>query len=308
MDDFLDRTIGAIAGRSHGLFARIHLDLLGASEEATGHRLAHGRWIREYDGVYRIAGAPRTWESKLLAACWAGGNRACASRSSAAALYTLPGGRRDVIEITCPHSQRARHEQLIVHESRSLLSSDITFVAGIPCTTVERTLFDMASTGHARTLDLAIDAALRRELTTLGDLMTARERLAKRGRRGSVLFKEALSTRTPDAALPGSEPERLLAIALVRQGLPQPQLQYDVRDRDGAFIARVDLAYPEWRILIEYDSFQEHTGKLALIRDSARRNAITALGFQVLTATAVDVRDEAATLSGTIRRLRQLSA
>jgi hypothetical protein len=308
MDARLNATIGAIAAQSYGLFARVHLDLLGVSEETTRHRLASGRWLVEHDGVYRVAGAPRTWQSELLAACWAGGNRAVASRRSAAALYELPGGRRDVLEITCPYSKRARHAGLIVHESRSLPDCDMVLVTGIPCTTVERTLFDMAASARRRTLQLAIDAALRRKLTTLDALFVARDRLARRGRKGSKLFTEALATRDPNAALPESEPERLLAMALVQCGLPEPQLQYIVRDAHGAFVARVDLAYPESRIVIEYDSFQEHTGAVALVRDSARRNAITALGFHVLTATAADLQQGAATLSCAIRRLNRESA
>jgi hypothetical protein len=41
---------------------------------------------------------------------------------------------------------------------------------------------------------------------------------------------------------------------------------------------------------MEYDSFQYHVGKEALVRDSRRRNAIAALGWIVLVATAEDVR------------------
>jgi hypothetical protein len=101
--------------------------------------------------------------------------------------------------------------------------------------------------------------------------------------------------------VPESEPERLLAIALVARGLPEPELQHVVRDLDGAFVARADLAYPDERILIEYESFEHHTGKVALLRDSARRNAVTSV--RVLTATAADVRDDALELSRAIRRL-----
>ena len=62
-----------------------------------------------------------------------------------------------------------------------------------------------------------------------------------------------------------------------------------VRDVDGRLVARCDLAYPQWHIVIEYDSVQEHTGRSALLRDSARRNAITALGFTPVVATIQDL-------------------
>jgi hypothetical protein len=42
---------------------------------------------------------------------------------------------------------------------------------------------------------------------------------------------------------------------------------------EGRFIARVDAAYPELRIAIEFDSYEHHTGKLA-VRDTDRRNQL----------------------------------
>jgi hypothetical protein len=299
----IDEAIAEVAARSHGLFGRIHLDLLGVSHEFVAHRVAVGRWLAVVDGVYRIAGAPRSWEADVLAACWAGGTRASASHRSAAALYDLPGGCRDLIEITCPRWKRARHAGLRMHETLTELDEDVVLVKGIPCTNVERTLFDLAAPKQTKTLELAIDAALRRELTDLGALVDACDRLARRGRRGSTAFRSAVSSRTPSEALPESAPERLLATALVAQGLPEPERQHVVRDLDGSFVARVDLAYPDAGILIEYESIEHHTGKVALLRDSARRNAVTALGYRVLTATAADLRDDALALSRAIRRL-----
>lgn len=304
MVDQLDKAIAEIAARSHGLFGRIHLDLLDVSREALAHRVTNGRWLPVLDGVYRIAGAPGSWESDLLAACWAGGTRACASHRSAAELFGLPGGCRDVVEITCPRWKRARHHGLLVHETLTELDVDVVVVRGVPCTSVERTLFDLAGLKRTRTLELAIDAALRRRLTTVRALGGTVERLARRGRPGSALFRKAVESRNPAKAVPESAPERLLARALMAQGLPEPELQYVVRDVDGGFVARVDLAYPDDGILVEYESFEHHTGKVALVRDSARRNAVTALGFRVLSATAADLRDDAATLSRAIRRLR----
>jgi hypothetical protein len=304
MSDRLDEAIARIAAEHHGLFGRHHLELLGVSAEERRHRLATGRWASIHDSVYRVAGAPISWRARLLAACWAGGTRAVASHRSAAALHGLPSGRRDLEEITCPRWFRARHDGLVVHESRLLTCADMTFVDAIPCATVERTLFEIAASGRRRTLELALDAALRRELTSIDTLQSTAARLCKRGRAGSSLFRGALDERTADVALPESAPERLLALALVRHGLPAPELQHEVRDHDGAFVARVDLAYPDRKVLIEYDSFQEHVGKVALVRDSARRNALVALGFATLTATAADLYDDAAALARAVRRAR----
>jgi hypothetical protein len=192
---------------------------------------------------------------------------------------------------------------LIVHESTRLDRIDVDVVDQIPCTSIERTLFDMSGTHGTALTDLLIDSALRRRLTTVEKLVTTRDRLAKRGRRGAANFRTAVNTRDPAAALPESEPERLLARFLMENGLPAPVHQYVVRDMTNRFVARVDLAYPEFGVVIEYDSVLHHTGKVALERDSVRRNALTSLGLSVVTATGVDLRDRARRLSAQVRPL-----
>lgn len=227
-----------------------------------------------------------------------------ASYRAAAALWGLSGGR-EVVEITCPRWRRTQKDgELVVHESRLLTADDVAVRDAIPCTTVERTIFDLAGVAGTGTIDLAIDSALRRELTTLDRLRAVGSRVAKRGRPGSAKFRAAVEQRDPDAALPESEPERLLAEALVKQGLPRPVHQHVVRNARSGFIARVDLAYPDDRIVIEYESIEHHTGKAALLRDSARRNAMAGVGLTVLTATIADLRDSAARLAGEVRRIQ----
>ena len=79
--------------------------------------------------------------------------------------------------------------------------------------------------------------------------------------------------------------------------------QHVVTHDDGRFVARVDLAYADKRIAIEYDSFEHHTGKVALVRDSTRRNALAAAGWTVLSATAADLRSGCRQLARDAQRL-----
>jgi very-short-patch-repair endonuclease len=300
----IDDDIAWFAAEHHGVVAVGRFDDGVLTHRARHVRLDNGRWQELYPGVYRIGGAPPSWRGDLLAACWAGGPRAVASHRAAAALWGFPGGREDV-EITCPRWRRTQKDgELVVHESRVLTAADVAERDAIPCTTVERTIFDLAAVVGPRTLDLAVDSALRRELTTIAELVSLGARVAKRGRAGSARYRAVLADRDPRVPLPESEPERLLAEALVRHGLPRPSHQFVVTNALGAFIARVDLAYPDDRIVIEYESYAYHTGKVALARDSARRNAIVGSGFTVLTATAEDLHDDAARLAGEVRRVR----
>jgi very-short-patch-repair endonuclease len=305
----LDKELACFAERHHGAFAAHHLDELRFSREARAVRVETGRWTWVHDGVFRIAGSPVTWRSELMAACWAGGPRALASHRSAGALWSLPSGRTDITELTCPRWRRARHDGIVVHESLAIDDDvDHAEVDAIPCTSVARTLFDLARTLSPVMLDANIDNAIRRELVTLEELRTTSGRLATKGRPGGRRFRQVLEARSEAAALPESVPERLLADMLVRQGLPAPQHQFVIRDATGRFVARVDLAYPEWMVLIEYDSVEHHTGTPAHIRDSARRNAIGDLGYAVLTATSADLKDRGARLAESIRRRRSVAA
>ncbi len=304
MDANIDVLVGEIAAAHHGVFSFSHLQELGVSHRVGQRRLDTGRWQRVHDRVYRIAGAPPTWKGDLLAACWAGGTRAVASHRSAAALWEIPGRRQELVEITCPRWRRARHDGLVVHETSALGPRDITLVDTIPVTTIERTLFDLCAVARSTTVDLAIDNALRRDLTDVIALERTLRRVGRRGRSGTLTFRKLLQDRSPDLALTESEREQLLLLMLRRHGFPAPVAQLEIRDDDGRLIARPDFAYPAEKIAIEYDSYQEHTGKLALVRDSARRNAIVGHGWAPITATAEDLRRGGRQLASDLRMAR----
>jgi hypothetical protein len=193
-------------------------------------------------------------------------------------------------EITCPRWRRARHDDVLVHESTALAERDKTMVEGIPVTTVARTIFDLCAVCSPFTVDLAIDSALRRDLATVDDLLALLRRLGKRGRRGTRKFRKLLEDRDASYVPTESEREQMLLRVLKEHGLPEPERQFSIYDKHGNFVARPDLAYPDLKIAMEYDSYQHHTGKAAIVRDNRRRNRMGRIGWLVLVATAEDVR------------------
>jgi very-short-patch-repair endonuclease len=259
-----------------------------------------------HERVYRIVGTPLTWRGQLLAACWAGGTRAAASHRSAAELWQLPGREDKSTEITCPRWRRARHDGLLVHESLVLDHIDTTVRERIPVTTVPRTLFDLAGVVGPTTVDIAVATALRRELTTLLELEEVFDRLASRGRAGTTQFRAVLDLHRATPAQTESEAEHLILRLIANHGLPAPTPQYEIRRGDGSFVARVDFAYPELRIAIEYDSYAHHLGTEAHDRDGARRNAIVKVGWYPITATAADLRNGGHRLARDIADARAL--
>ena len=83
--------------------------------------------------------------------------------------------------------------------------------------------------------------------------------------------------------------------------------QYTVREPDGRFVARVDLAFPEQRVAIEYDgAWHGAPGQLA--RDRRRLNALVAAGWTVLHVTAADLNEPEALLPRVRALLRAATA
>ena len=85
-----------------------------------------------------------------------------------------------------------------------------------------------------------------------------------------------------------SPQETRLRLLLGRSGLPAPVAQFRVFDNEG-FVARVDFAYPELKIAVEYDGLW-HGERRAFVSDRRRLNRLAAAGWTVLHVTADDMR------------------
>jgi hypothetical protein len=82
----IDEAVRTITARQHGMFELGQLAGLGVTRSTREYRVKAGSWVSIYDGVYRLAGVPPSWEGDVLAACWAGGPDSVASHRTAAAL------------------------------------------------------------------------------------------------------------------------------------------------------------------------------------------------------------------------------
>ncbi len=85
-----------------------------------------------------------------------------------------------------------------------------------------------------------------------------------------------------------SPPETRLRLLMHRAGLPAPRAQHRIFDEDG-FIARVDFAYPDLKIAIEYDGLW-HAERQAFLSDRGRLNRLVDAGWVVLHVTLEEMR------------------
>ena len=90
--------------------------------------------------------------------------------------------------------------------------------------------------------------------------------------------------------LAGSPQETRLRLLLHASRLPRPVAQHTVLDAAGRFVARVDFAWPDRRVAVEYEG-RWHGRPQQVASDRARLNRLTAAGWRVVFVTAEDLRD-----------------
>ena len=115
------------------------------------------------------------------------------SHDSALALYDLSDLLPDQIHLTIPRTASRRHAGLRLHTNR-LDASEVTHYAGLPVTSVSRTIVDVCTRGHGEELvEQAIGEALRRGLVTAEQLHAA---AAQRGGRAMKIVERVLAARS----------------------------------------------------------------------------------------------------------------
>jgi hypothetical protein len=288
--DEADQRLAAFAAEHHSVFTRADARVAGLSHGQIDRRAAD-IWVQIHEGVYRMPGTSPTWKSSLLGACWAATPPRALSHRSAAAIYELPGGRTDLIELTCRRWLRARRSGIVVHESSRIDETDIQEVDGLPTMRPERVILELAGLRPSpRYIEAVIHAARRKRLITFESTNEVFNRHARRGVRGVRALRTVLDQWDPAQRATESEMETRLLQVLRDGGLPEPIPQFEITDGRGLFIARVDVALPAWKIAIDYDSKQEHSDEFQLARDARRRNQIVAAGWRHISARHGDLK------------------
>jgi len=263
----------ALAATNYAILDARDLRSLGMSTSATYRRVDRGRLYRLHQGVYSIV-PPELLkpEGRWLAAVKAVGPRAGLTWPHAGALWDLrrpPGGP---VHVAVPgNGGRRQRLGVVVHRCPSLRPEDIATHKGIPVTSPRRTLQDAKPAVSPQVFDSLLRRAEKQQLNT--------------GRFGEVEHSDLNLF------------ERRFFGLCRRHSIPTPRTQQVVGPHT------VDFLWPEARLIVETDGFEDHGTRTGFEEDRARDAWLTAQGYRVVRFTWRQLRDDPATVIATVRML-----
>lgn len=243
-------------------------------------------WVRVFPDVYVDAACHLDHAVRARIAATAVLPGAVVSGASAAVLWGLTdlAGDGDPVELTvAPGGARSVCPQVVVRR-RALPAGGAVHRGGVLVTDAEHTALDLAARLSPVEAVVLLDRWVDARVSSLASLRSVAADLTGRG------CRQARAAADRADGLAGSPQETRLRLTVLDAGLPPPVAQYTVRLADR-FVARVDLAWPEQRIALEYEGAW-HTTQIAA--DRRRIEALQAAGWRVLFVTAADLHRPAA--------------
>jgi very-short-patch-repair endonuclease len=244
-----------------------------AAGAVTAAELRGPRFRRVYPDTFVAAGVRVDLAVRARAAgVWAAGDGVVAGWA-AAELHGASCGPADApVDLILPGARGRTRAPSGIRPRRVLLDGDeVCLRAGVPVTVPARTAFDVARWAPTPTERVAAAEAVA-HVCGLGAEQIRRVWRHHPGAHGTVGLPQVLALLDPRAESPM---ESRVRMALVLAGLPTPHVQFPV----GRY--RLDLAYPEVLLGIEYDGAHHRDADQAR-RDLVREAELGQAGWRVL--------------------------
>ncbi|MGV0786916.1 hypothetical protein ABQF33_08345 [Mycolicibacterium sp. XJ2] len=210
------------------------------------------------------------------------GRPVAACLHTAAAMYGFDTEEPPDLHVLNPPGSRLRSSDgLVVHRREG---APLGVVDGRPATTPAWTAVEVARSQRRPRALATLDAALRSGFCSRAELWRAA--VAQAGRRGIVAVRELIALADARSESPMESEARL---AMIDGGLPTPELQYEVIDGNGE-LRRLDFAWPDVHVAVEYDGVDWHSDPEAMRRDRRRSAALLDVGWAVTAIVFDDVR------------------
>src|SRR4051812_25467198 len=279
---------------TRGFLARSDLLAAGLDDRFIRRQIQRRAWTRIRNGAYLPTA---TWEALdaeerhrrlARAVMHAHGDAVALSKVSG----LLVRGGCDIwgidlsrVHVTRRDGRSGSLERDVVHHQGVVADSDVEMVNGLPVLSELRCVAETIALTRVETGLVIADSALRTGRVNREGLEGLAASMARW--RGSRTLDLVLRLADGRAQSVGESRSRF---AFWSQGLPQPEVQFEVRDTDGTLIGFTDLAWPEHRVLFEFDGRVKYgrllkPGQLpgdVLFEEKRREDALRrATGFSV---------------------------
>jgi hypothetical protein len=186
----------------------------------------------------------------------------------------------ETVHTTRQQSVAGRRTRDWVPHRGLITDDDVEIVDGVPVTTAARSAVEVTTVAGVEPSLVVVNGLLRAKAMTLAEFASAVDRC--RSWPGSLTSDLVLRLADPRLESVG---EDRFSYLVYRQGLPRPEPQLDVCDLDGVVVARVDFAWPEFGVFVEFDGkvkYEKHrrpgeTLDEFLMREKAREEQICQL-------------------------------
>ena len=268
-----------------------------------------GEWHRLRRGAYVAtalwAQADESQRHSLLASAVVkqARTKVVLSHVSALPAYAAPlwNLRLDLVHVTRTDRRAGRHEAGVRQHQGVLLPGDVIEWQGLDVTGPTRTALDITTVADTETSLCIVNHLLHTGQTTLEDMAMRYESMS----RNPDTLKTDLVMRLADPRIESLGESRSFFM-FWRHGLPAPEPQYVVRDHTGREVARLDFAWPEHGVWLEFDGKEKYTKFLrdgetataAVLREKRREDRIRELtGWRCIRITWSDLLDPARTVA-----------
>jgi hypothetical protein len=303
----------------HGVFTRKEALSLGYHDHAISMLVKSGAWVRVRRGAY-VLGTDwaelddnQRYGVLCRAAVRQAGTRVILSHLSSANEYGAPLWEADLatVHLTRADERAGRAEAGIVQHRGVLEEDDVVERNGLETMSATRAAIELTTILDVEHALVEIDYLLHQGFTTIERLHTRYEAMAYWPRTLTTDLVLRLADGRSESV--GETRARYLCWT---QHLPAPVPNYPILDEHGVEIARVDLAWPELGLFLEFDGkvkYERHRREGesvsdCVIREKNRESLICEMtGWRCIRIIWADLYKPAAT-ADRIRKLFRPSA
>lgn len=286
-----------VAERQRARINCAQLQLVGVTAKMIRHDLRIGALHRRYQGVYVVGPDIPVALGEETAALLAVGDPTALCLDTAAVIWELPIAVPRVVHLLVPADRAPRSRPGIqVHRTLRFDPPDLTFRHGLPVTTPERALLDLAIAHDSWTVERCFDEALHRRLISPTKV---RELADRHPRHPGAKLLLALADLRRAKGVTKSDLEIRTVHLLRAANVTDPHRNHPIE------VYTLDLYWPHARYGLELDSWQWHAGPRAFKRDRRKSARMKDLGIELDRITDEMLKDPLPLIARIVRTLEQ---